>query len=327
MPKMTRRRHLALVGAALAAPALSRLARAQAWPTRPIRVIQPFSAGSTADIVARIVCDPLGQALGQSIIVENRPGAGGTIGAGLVARADPDGYTLLVNSSAHAAAPAIYANVPYDTAKDFAAVAALGSSPNVTVISPEKGIKTLKDLVAAAKAKPGGMTYATAGVGSATHFSTERLRLAAGFEALHIPFRGMPEALTEVMTGRVDFSCSSISAALPFIQDGKLLALSVTTPQRSSALPDVPTSLELGFANSDYTFWTGMFAPAKTPRDIVERVYAETMKAVQTAAVKDKLAQQGVDPMLIAPAAFDTQVKAEIDTNIALAKAAGIKAN
>ena len=323
----TRRQHLRLIGAALAAPALPRLAHAQAWPSRQIRAIVPFSAGSTIDIVSRIVFEPLSRQLGQSIIVENRGGAGGTIGANAVARAEPDGYTLLVNSSAHSATPAIYTNAPYDTARDFAAVASLGSSPNVLVISPEKGIKTLKDLIAAAKAKPGAINFSSAGVGSATHLSAERLRFSAGFEAQHIPFRGMPEALTEVMTGRVEFSSSSIAAALPFIRDGKLLALAVTTPKRSSALPDTPTTTELGYKDSDYTFWTGLFAPAKTPRDIVERLNAEVQKAVQAPGVPEKLAQQGVDPMPVTPAEFDAQVKREIEANIALVKAAGIKVN
>ena len=323
----TRRQHLHLIGVALAAPALPRLAHAQAWPSRQIRAIVPFSAGSTIDIVSRIVFEPLSRQLGQSIIVENRGGAGGTIGANAVARAEPDGYTLLVNSSAHSATPAIYPNAPYDTARDFAAIASLGSSPNVLVISPEKGIKTLKDLVAAAKAKPGAINFSSAGVGSATHLSAERLRFSAGFEAQHIPFRGMPEALTEVMTGRVEFSSSSIAAALPFIRDGKLLALAVTTPKRSSALPDTPTTTELGYKDSDYTFWTGLFAPAKTPRDIVERLNAEVQKAVQAPGVPEKLAQQGVDPMPVTPAEFDAQVKREIEANIALVKAAGIKVN
>jgi len=325
--KHTRRQHLHLIAAAIAAPALPRIAWAQSWPSKPIRVIVPFSAGSTIDIVSRIVFDPLSQQLGQSIIVENRAGAGGTLGAAAVARVEPDGYTLLVNSSAHSATPAIYANAPYDTARDFAAVASLGSSPNVTVISPAKGFKTLQELVAAAKAKPGTITYATAGLGSATHLSTERFRYSAGFEGIHVPFKGMPEALTEVMTGRVDFSCSSFVAALPFIRDGKLRALAVTTPKRSSALPDVPTSLEAGFANSDYTFWTGMLLPAKTPRDIIERLHQETQKALRAPVVPQKLVQQGVEPMPIAPAAFDAQIKNEIDSNIALIKAAGIKFN
>ena len=321
-----RRQFLQLAGAAAAFPFVSRGAWAQAWPNRAIRVIVPFSAGSTIDVVSRVVFEPLSQQLGQSLVMENRVGAGGMTGSAAVARAEPDGYTILINSSAHSAVPAIYQTVPYDTARDFAAVASLGSSPNVTVISPAKGIKTLQELVARAKAKPGAITYATAGVGSATHLSTERFRFSAGFEGIHVPFRGMPEALTEVMTGRVDFSCSSIAAALPFIRDGKLLALAVTTPKRSSALPDVPTSIEAGYANSDYTFWTGMFLPVKTPRAIVERLHQETQKALQAPGIQKRLAQLGVDPMPIAPAEFDAQVKREIESNIALVKA-GIKFN
>jgi len=324
----TRRQHLRLIGAALAAPALPRLAHAQAWPTRqPIRAVIPFTAGSTIDIVARIVFEPLSQQLGQSIIVENRGGAGGTIGAGMVARADPDGYTWLGHSSAHVATPAIYPNAPYDAARDFIAVAALGSSPNIVVISPDKGIKTLAELVATAKQKGGTITFGTAGVGSSTHFSTERFRFSAGFEGVHVPFRGMPEVLTEVMTGRVDFCLSTIASALPFIRDGKLLALAVSTPKRSSALPDVPTTLELGYANSDYTFWNGLFLPAKTPPDIVERLHNEAKKASTTAAVREKLAAQGIDPMPISAAEFDAQIRKEIAESIALVKAAGIKVN
>ena len=323
----TRRRHLALIGAALAAPALSRAAFAQAWPSKQIRAIIPFTAGSTIDIVARIVFEPLSQQLGQSIIVENRGGAGGTIGAGMVARADPDGYTLLAHSSAHTATPAIYPNAPYDSARDFVAVAALGSSPNIVVVAPEKGIKTLQELVAAAKQKAGAITYGTAGVGSSTHFSTERFRFSAGFDGVHVPFRGMPEVLTEVMTGRVDFCLSTIASALPFIRDGKLVALAVSTPKRSSALPDVPTTLELGYANSDYTFWNGLFAPAKTPREIVERLHQEALKAANAPAVREKLGQQGIDPMPITAAAFDALIRKEIDESIALVKAAGIKVN
>jgi tripartite-type tricarboxylate transporter receptor subunit TctC len=327
MLKHTRRKHLALLGAALATPALPRFAGAQAWPSKPLRVIIPFTAGSTVDIVSRIVFEPLSQQLGQSIIVENRGGAGGTIGAAIVARADPDGYTLLAHSSAHSATPAIYPNAPYDTVKDFVAVAAMGSSPNIVVVSPEKGFKTLKDLVAAAKQKAGQMTFGTAGVGSSTHFTTERFRFSAGFEGVHVPFRGMPEVLTEVMTGRVDFCFSTIATALPFIRDGKLLALAVSTPKRSSKLPDVPTTLELGYANSDYTFWNGLFLPAKTPRDIVEKLNQEAQKAASSAPVREKLSQQGIDAMPITASAFDAQIKKEVEDSIALVKAAGIKVN
>jgi len=326
----TRRRHLQLLAASAAAaftPALPRLAHAQSWPAKPVRVVVPFSAGSTIDIVARIVFEPLAQQLGQALVIENRGGGGGTVGAASVARAEPDGYTLMAHSSAHTTTPAIYPNAPYDTANDFAAIAALGSAPMVTVVAPEKGFKTLQELVAAAKAKPGTISFGMAGVGSATHISAEILKFSAGFEALAVPFRGMPEILTEIMTGRVDFSCSTVATALPFIRAGKLVALSVSTPQRSSALPDVPTTLEAGYKNSNYTFWNGFFAPAKTPRDIVERLNRETQKALAAPGIKEKLAQQGVEPMPITPADFDAQIRREIDGILALAKAANLKFN
>ena len=243
----TRRRFLNLAAAALAMPVLPSLARAQSWPAkRPIRAMIPFSAGSSLDIVGRIVLEPLSSQLGQTIVVENRGGAGGSIGTAAVAKAEPDGYTILINASAHSSAPAAYPNISYDPARDFSAVIPFGTIPNVTVIAPAKGIKTIQQLVAAAKS--GTLTYASAGVGSATHWAAERLRVSAGFQAVHVPFRGGPEALTEVMTGRVDFSCMGMAAALGFIRDGKLLPLAVSSAKRSSALPEVPTTLEAGFA-------------------------------------------------------------------------------
>ena len=321
----TRRRFLNSAAAALALPALPRLASAQAWPAKPIRAIIPFTAGSTVDIVGRLVLEPLASQLGQTIVVENRGGAGGTIGTAAVARAEPDGYTILINASAHSAAPAAYPNVPYDTAKDFSAVASFGSVPNVVVIAPSKNIKTLAELAAAAKAR--SLTFASAGVGSATHWAAERLRLSGGFQAVHVPFRGGPEALTEVMTGRVDFMCIGVSSGLGFIREKSLLPLAVCTPKRTPALPDVPTTLELGFADSDYTFWNGMLVPAKTPRDIVDRLYRETQKALQLASVQEKFAPQGIDPMPLTPAEFDALIKREIAINLALVKAANIKFN
>ena len=277
--------------------------------------------------MSRIVFEPLSQQLGQSIIVENRGGAGGTIGANAVAKADPDGYTMLAHSSAHSATPAIYPNAPYSAANDFITVAALGSSPNIVVVAPDKGFKTLQELVAAAKAKNGAMTFGTAGVGSSTHFTTERLRFSAGFDGVHVPFRGMPEVLTEVMTGRVDFCYSTIAAALPFIRDNKLLALAVSTPKRSSALPNVPTTIELGYKNSDYTFWNGLFLPVKTPKEIADKLHQESRKAANSPAVVEKLGAQGIDPMPMTAAEFDAQIKSEIEESIALVKAAGIKVN
>ncbi len=322
----TRRRFLACSTAALALPALSRGAAAQAWPAgRPIRAVVPFTAGSTIDILGRIVTEPLAQALGATIVVENRGGAGGTIGSAAVAKAEPDGYTLLINASAHTAAPAAYPNIGYDPAKDFAGVAMIGVVPNVLLIAPARSIRSAKELVERAKA--GDMTYASAGTGSATHWAAERFRLSAGFQATHVPFRGGPEALTEVMTGRVDFMCIGTSSGLPFLRDGKLLALAVTTQKRSAALPEVATTLELGFADSDYTFWNGFLAPAQTPKAIVERLHGEISKILSDPAVQDKLKVQGLEPLPLSPSEFDALMRREIASNLALAKAAGLKFN
>jgi tripartite-type tricarboxylate transporter receptor subunit TctC len=321
----TRRQFLHSAAAALAIPALPHAALAQAWPTRPIRAMIPFAPGSSLDIVGRLVLDPLSSQLGQPIIVENRGGAGGTIGTGMLAKADPDGYSILVQASAHSAAPAAYPNITYDVAKDFVAIIPFGTLPNVTVVAPSSGIKTLKELVA--KAKAGSVTYASAGVGSATHWAAERIRMAGGFNGVHVPFRGGPEALTEVMTGRVDFTSMGMSSALPLIKDGKLIALAVSTPTRSKTLPDVPTTIEAGLPDSDYVFWMGMFAPAKTPTAIVERLRSETGKALKNPNVLEKFAAQGIEPMPMTPAQFDALIKKEIANNIGLVKAAGLKFN
>lgn len=321
----TRRQFLRLAATALAAPVLPAPAWAQSWPAKPIRAMIPFSAGSSLDIVGRIVLDPVSSQLGQPIVIENRGGAGGTIGSAMVAKADPDGYTILINASAHSAAPAAYPNAPYDPARDFSAVIPFGTIPNVTVISPAKGIKTIQELVAAAKSR--SLTFASAGVGSATHWAAERLRVSAGFEAIHVPFRGGPEALTEVTAGRVDFTCMGMSAALGFIRDGKLIPLAVSSAKRSSALPDVPTTLEAGLADSDYNYWMGMFVPAKTPRAIIDRLHQETEKALRSPNVVEKFKPQGIEPMPLTSAEFDALIRKEIATNIALVKAAGLKFN
>jgi tripartite-type tricarboxylate transporter receptor subunit TctC len=321
-----RRRFLKLTAAALATPALPRLASAQGWPSaRTIRAVVPFTAGSTIDLIGRIVLDPLGRQIGQTFVVENRGGAGGSIGSAVVAKSDPDGYTLLINAAAHSAAPAAYPNITYDPSKDFAGVAVFGVVPNVMVVAPSKGIKTVQEL--ATRAKDGTITYASAGVGSATHWAAERFRLSAGFKGTHVPFRGGPEAITEVMTGRVDFACMGITSALPLVKDGKLLALAVSTRTRSPALPNVPTTLEAGFKDSDYTFWNGMLAPAKTPRDIVNRLHDQCTKALALPSVQDKLKTQGVEPMPLTPTEFDTMIANEIVANLKLAKAAGLKFN
>lgn len=326
MSTTNRRRFLTLASAALAVPALSRSAFADVWPKdKIIRAVVPISAGSSLDVISRIVLDPLSQRLGQTIVVENRSGAGGTIGSAFVAKSDQDGYTLLLNSSAHSAAPAAYPQITYDPSKDFAAVAMFGVVPTVLLVAPSKGIKTAKEL--AERAKDGHMTYSSAGVGSATHWAAERFRMSGGFKATHVPFRGGPEALTEVMTGRVDFCCMGISSAMAFIKDGRLLPLAVSTTKRSPALPNVPTTIEAGFPDSDYTFWTGMLAPAKTPRPIIESLHAEVQNVLALPTVQAKLAPQGVEPLPLSPQEFDAMIAKEIVSNIKFAKAAELKFN
>jgi tripartite-type tricarboxylate transporter receptor subunit TctC len=317
---------LSLAAGAAALPVLPRLAMAQEWPSKNIRAIVPFSAGSATDIIPRTVFNQLSIDLGQPIIVENRTGAGGTLGAATVARAEPDGYTLLAISSAHTIIPSVYPNAGYDPVQDFSGVIPLGNLPNVLVVAPAAGFKTVKDLVAAAKAKNGTITYASAGAGTATHFSAERLRLAAGFEGSHIPFRGGPEAVTEVMTGRVDFYFAPMALVLPLIKDGKLQALAVSSPSRASALPDVPTTLEAGFPNSDYLFWVAVFVPAKTPLAVIARLHQQTQKTLATPSMREKLAKLGVEPMAMTSSELDALVKAEIPINAAIVKAVNIKA-
>jgi len=319
---MPRKRYGVLLAALVgwAAPAL-----ADEWPDRPIKAFIPFSAGSATDVIPRAVFDPLSAVLGQTIIVENRGGAGGTLGVGAVVKAEPDGYTILANSSAHTVAPWIVPNLPYDTAKDLAAVVPLGRNANVMVVNPSRGWKTVQDLVAAAKAKPGSITYGSAGVGTATHISAERFRLSAGFDAVHVPYKGGPEALTDVLGGRIDFYYCPISTAIPLVRDGRLLALVVSTPARAAAMPDVPTSLEAGYPNSDYTVWYGVFMPAKTPRAIVEKFHDNTAKVLRMPSMREKLAQLAVDPMPMMPGDFDKYVAAEIEANGKLIKAAGVR--
>ena len=299
---------------------------AQTWPSKPIHAIIAFAAGSATDIIPRVVFEPLSAQLGQPIVVENRGGGGTTIAAAMVAKAEPDGYTLLATSSAHTLVPTVYPNASYDTAADFVAVVSLGTSPNVLVVSPSKGFKTAQVLVAAAKARPGSFNFASAGVGSATHLSAERFRMAAGFDAVHIPFRGGAEALTEVLSGRAEFYFCPLGTALQQIRDGKLLALAVSGPKRAALLPAVPSVLEL-FPNSDYPFWIGVFMPAKTPRDIIENFHREALKTMQSPNVKERLETLGMEPMALTLAEFDAQVRAEIGTTGALAKAAGLKPN
>jgi len=302
-------------------------AGAESWPAKPVHAIVPFAAGSSTDIVPRVVFEQLSQQLGQPIVVENRAGAGGTIGAAAVAKSEPDGYTVLVSGSAHTIAPALYPKLSYHPGHDFAAVVPLGISPNVLVVSPAKGYKTVSDLVAAAKARPGALNFSSVGVGSATHMAAERFRSSAGIDAMHIPFKGGAEAMSEVIAGRIDFFLGPPVLVLPHIRDGKLTPLAVNSARRTAALPDVLTTQEAGLKDAEYPIWYGLFLPAKTPRNIVDKLYGETTKALQAATVRERSAALFVDPMTMTPGEFDAYVLKEIELNAALIKAAGIKAD
>ena len=325
IPQSISRRALVALALASCAPLLSGVAQAQgAWPNKPIRVIVPFAAGSTTDIIARAISDKMGASLGQQLVVDNRAGAAGTIGQGAVATAEPDGYTIMIHSSSHTVSPSTFAKLPFDTLTAFAGVTPISSTPNVLVIAPSKNIKTVKELIAAAKANAAGLNFASAGQGSATHLNAEKFKLAAGINATNIPFKGSAEAVSEVLSGRVDYYFSPIAPVIGQIKGGQLVPLAVGSSRRASALPDVPTTAEAGVPGSEFNFWIGMMVPAKTPREIVMRLNAEVQKALALPEVKERFMQLGADAWTMAPEAFDAYIKTEVTSNAALVKAAGL---
>jgi len=300
-------------------------AQAQAWPTKPVRFVVPFPPGGTTDILARLVGQKLSETQGQQFVIENRPGAGGNIGADLVAKATPDGYTILLGSSTFASAVVLHKTLPYDTLRDFAAVIPFGAQPSVLVTAPSKGFKTVADLVAAAKARPGAMNYASAGIGAASHIAAERFRLATGIVGQHVPFRGPNEALAEVIAGRIDFYFLPLAPALPLVKNGQLTALAVSTPQRAPSMPDVPTTAEAGYPAASYLFWSGLFAPAKTPAEVLGRLYDEGRKALDLPNVQESLTKLGVQPMRLTSAEFQKYFADDVAETVKLAKEAGIQ--
>jgi tripartite-type tricarboxylate transporter receptor subunit TctC len=299
-----------------------------AWPkAQTIKFIVPFTPGSGTDVIARLLANRLADTLETSIFVENKPGAGGTIGAALVAKAEPNGYTFLIQSSGHVVNPSLYNNLPYDTLKDFAGVTTLAELPNVMVTSPDAGYTSVKDLIAKAQAAPGMKNYASAGNGSATHMNAEKFKLAAKINANHIPYKGTPDAITDTIAGRVDWFFSPVVSALPLIKDGKLQALAVGTDKRSPVLPDVPTTIEAGVPNSAYIFWVGMFAPSKTPRKIIDQMNASIMKVMKDPQVVAQLNKLGAEPILMSPQKFDQMVKTEMDASAILVKESKMSVN
>jgi tripartite-type tricarboxylate transporter receptor subunit TctC len=299
---------------------------AQPFPSKPVRLIVPFTPGSATDTMARPIAEKLAAAFGQQFVVENRPGAGGTIGIGALAKSPPDGYTLAVVSTGHVVNPVLYANLPYDTLKDFSGVAPLAGLPSVLVVSPNLGIRTVKELVAMARARPGQLNYATAGVGSAAHISAEKFRMAAGIDAVHVPLKGSPESLTETMGGRTQFTWTPLSTAVGQIRGGQLLALAVSTATRSPAFPDVPTIAEAGFPRAEFNFWVGLLAPAGTPREILRRLNSEIQKALAAPDMHERLGKLGAEPMAMSPEEFDRFIQQEFSTLGEVMRASGVKA-
>jgi tripartite-type tricarboxylate transporter receptor subunit TctC len=301
-------------------------ALAQPFPSRPVRIIVPFTPGSATDTMARPVADKLSSALGQQFLVENRPGAGGTIGIAALAKSAPDGYTLAVVSTGHVVNPVLYSNLPYDTLKDFSGVAPLAGQPSVLVVAPALGVRSVKELVAMAKQKPGQLNYATAGTGSAAHISAEKFRMAAGIDALHVPLKGSPESVTETMGGRTHFTWTPLTTAVGQIRGGQLLALAVSTGKRSPALPEVPTIAEAGFPRGEFNFWVGMLAPANTPPEVLARLNAEIQKALAAPDMQDRLAKLGAEAMSMSPRQFDAFLKEEHALLGEVMRASGVKA-
>lgn len=304
---------------------ISFAARAEIWPSRLIKAVIPFGAGSATDVVPRLVFDRLAAELGHPIVIENRTGAGGTLGTAAVAKADPDGYTILAHSSALAIAPAIFTNLSYDVGKDLSSVLMLGFSPNVMIVSASRPWKTVQDFVAEAKAKPGPITFGSVGIGSATHISAEKFRLAAGIDATHVPYRGGSEVITDILGGRIDFYFCPLATALPLIREGRVRALVVSTSKRAADLPDVPTPEEAGLKDADTTIWYGVFVPAKTPREIVERLHAAGSKVLNEPAMQESLKKLGVEVLPMTPSEMDGLVARDLAANAEVIKAAGIK--
>lgn len=297
---------------------------AQEWPAKqPIHVVISNTPGSALDVAARLVFEQVSRQIGQTIVAENRAGAANTIGIAAVAKAEPDGYTILVTTSGIAIAPYTHKSLPYDTARDLRAVSPLGNLTNV-LISPAGRFKSLKDLVAAAKVKPNTLTYASLGPGSTGNMTAERLGLSAGFKALQVPFKGTAEGVADLAAGRVDFFFTPVVAALGLIRDRKVEALAIGSSSRSSLMPELPTTVEAGYPDSDYNFWIGVFVPAATPRPIVARLHDEIRKALQVPEVKDRLDKFGAEPMDMTAAQFEAYFKKELVINQALVKAANI---
>jgi tripartite-type tricarboxylate transporter receptor subunit TctC len=307
----------------LAAALLAAGAAAQAYPAKPIRIVVPFSPGSQSDFLARVIGPRLAEAWGQQVVVDNRPSAGGTVAGGIVAGAAPDGHTLMLTSSAIAVSAALYDKLPYDTVKDFAGVTQVASTALVLVVAPALGPRSAAEFIALARQKPGQLSYGSAGIGSGTHFATEALKVVAGINVVHVPYKGVPEAMIDTMAGRNQFVLSPVVPALPLIRSGRLLALAVTTAQRTPTLPEVPTFAESALPGFEYDGWFGIFAPSRTPRLVIDKLAQEVTRILGLPDVKERILTQGATPRSSKPREFDAFLRGQIAERSKILKAAG----
>ena len=314
-----------LFSTAAIAAGLALTVSAADYPSRPIRVIVPFTAGSASDMLARMIGPKLTEAWGQQVVIDNRPSAGGTVAGGIVASAAPDGHTLMLTSSGFAGAAALYEKLPYDPLKDFNGVTLLAVTPLVIVVSPSLGVKSVKELIALAQQKPGQLNFGSSGIGSGTHFGGELFKLSAKINVTHVPYRGTPEALTDTMSGRIQFFVSPVLPAMPLVRSGRILALGVTSSQRLPMLQDVPTIAEAAIPGFEYEGWYGVFTPARTPRPIVNKLSKEIARALAMPDVQDRIVREGAVPKPMTPEQFDKMVREEIVMRGKIFKAAGAK--
>lgn len=314
--------------AALMLPCIAGAAVAQdKFPNKPIRMLVPFSAGSATDFLARTVGQKMSENWGQQVVVDNRPSAGGVIASEILLNATPDGHTLMMVSIGHAVNASLYSKLPYDTVKDFAGITLVADVPNVLVATPSLGLKSVRDLVALAKSKPGQINYGSAGVGSGTHMNGEQFKLAAGINVVHVPFKGTPEAITNTIGGGVQYFFAPITAAVPLVKGGKVTGLAVSTKNRSPVLPDVPTVAESGLPGFDFNLWTGLLGPAKLPKDVKEKIAKEVARILALQDVKERMLIQGATPHPTSPTEFDAFIKNEVGRLAKVVKASGAKAD
>jgi tripartite-type tricarboxylate transporter receptor subunit TctC len=303
----------------------SGLVSAQGFPNKPVRLVIAFTPGSSTDIIGRVVAAKLQEMWGQPVLAENRAGAGGSIGSKHVVDQPADGYTLLANSSAHAANPGIYAKLPYDTLKDFTNLALLGGGPNVMITAPDSGLKNLADFVREAKANPGKLNFASAGIGSGTHFNIEKLKIATGVNVTHVPYKGTPEAIGDTISNRTCCYWAPLNAALPHVNGGKAVALAVSSAQRSPLLPNVPTVAEQGYAGFDYTLWVGLWGPANMPADLAAKINKDVNAALASPDTRERLTKLGTVPGNTSIAEFNAFIRKEVEETAKILQAAGIK--